>query len=395
MSYYVRSWFNPTTSDPWATLDGRLSAPVSTGNPIYNTITTPKQNLNFSTMLNRYSPVRPPWKVAGIDYQVGINNSALPLKDPANIATFVPGATFSNNQVTLPNSSSPITVDGFDFSLHNGTQLLLGTGTGLQTVQNCYFKDGSNLFNAIWDNGNIANAVLIQYCVFDGNAPAFLWNNPGLTAGNVSINGKSITILYSYFLNGSSEHIVTGGSVTAGTDFTCKYNVFSQSGYGGWAGAHGDIIQMYGGITGCNITNVTCSFNTTVIDDTNTNGDNGNVQAGAGWGMQGFSISSADNFGDNISGFRFQNNTFCGSANAAITNGLGAAWLINHSWFHGTIDASYNYVDYALVNGATLGWAIDYFPESQNGTGTPSINWNTGTNINLLNGASLQSRFGT
>jgi hypothetical protein len=373
-----------------STADGSANAPVSTGNPLYNTIKTPKQGLAFSTMLTRYT-ARPSWKVAGIDYPVGINASALPLKDPSSIALSVPGATFSGGQVQLPSSSSTIIVDGFDFSLHGGCQIVLGTGTGQQIIKNCYFKAGANLLNAIFDGGGTANSVLIEYNVFDGNAPNFEFLNPGQTAGYVCVNAKSYEQYYNYFLNAQAEHVVTGGSVTNGLLWKSSFNVYSQAGYGGYLGDHGDVVQMYGGIPGCKMAHVSISYDTVVIDDTNTAGDT----AKGGWGMQGFSISSADNYGLVTPAFEFTNNTICGTANSASFNCMGAAFLINSSWFTGTLTYQNNYVDYNVVQGPILGWAIDYFPESQNGPGGATVNWGTGTNINMLTGAALQSRYGT
>jgi hypothetical protein len=367
------------------TMDGSLNAPISTGNTLFNTITTPKQGLAFSSMLSRYA-ARPSWKVAGIDYPVGINASALPLKDPATIGTYVPGATFSSGQVHLPSSSSTIIVDGFDFSLYNGCQVLLGTGTGQQIIKNCYFKAGSNKYNAIWDNGNIAASVLIEYNVFDGNSPTFEYLNPGQTAGYVSINAKSYEQYYNYFLNAQSEHVVSGGSVTNGILWKSSFNVYSQAGYGGYLGDHGDVVQLYGGIPGCHMNDISISYDTVVIDDTNTSSGSG------GWGMQGFSINSANDYGLLTPTFEFQNNTICGAANAATK--MGSGWLVNSSWFTQSITATNNYVDYTTVQGSILGWAIDYYPESQNGPGGAIINWGTGTNINLLTGLPLQSRFG-
>lgn len=373
-----------------AVADGSANAPVSTGNPLYNTINTPKQGVAFSSMLARY-PVRPSWKVAGIDYPVGINKSAIPLKDPSTIGTFVQGATFSAGQVQLPNSSSVITVDGFDFSLHGGCQIVLGGGAGQQIIQNCYFKAGINKFNAIFDGGTTIQSVLLKYNVFDGNSPAFEFLNPGQTAGYVSVNARSYEQYYNYFLNAQAEHVVAGGSVTNGLLWKSSFNVYSQAGYGGYLGDHGDIVQMYGGIPGCKMANVSISYDTIVIDDTNTAGDT----AKGGWGCQGFSISSADNYGLVTPAFTFSNNTICGTANSASFNCLGAAVLINSSWFTATINYQSNYIDYAIVQGPILGWAIDYYPESQNGPKGAVVNWGTGTNINLLTGAPLQSRFGT
>ena len=94
--------------------DGFANAP--TGAPQYPT---------YFTNLNGISPypVRPPWKVAGVDYRVGIN-TGISLKDPATISSSI--ATVSGplgagqNANTLNIAADNVTLDGYDFTLNGG-----------------------------------------------------------------------------------------------------------------------------------------------------------------------------------------------------------------------------------------------------------------------------------
>jgi len=76
-----------------------------------------------------------PWNMPGVDYYVGIPSGTV-LRDPTNGANLPTGATFSGHTVKVTGCN--VTLDGFDFTLHGGTALVINvTGTGCTTtVQN-------------------------------------------------------------------------------------------------------------------------------------------------------------------------------------------------------------------------------------------------------------------
>src|SRR5208283_804125 len=90
------------------------------------------------TILEGYA-TRPPWNVAGVDYPVGVP-AGTSLKDPTT-AALPTGCSFSGSTVTC-SGSTPITLNGYDFSLRNGTTLHI-TASNI-TVKNSHFLVGTN-----------------------------------------------------------------------------------------------------------------------------------------------------------------------------------------------------------------------------------------------------------
>lgn len=159
--------------------DGFTTAPPGTAQ-YPNLLLT---NNSAQQTFGRTYVTRPPWKVAGVDYHVGIDRNLYPsnanLKDPwpgyptnaqsalhaslQNVGLTMNPATFL---IVLPDS---FTLDGFDFSLHNGLRLQPGNSC---TISNCYFKAGSNIYNTANLTGLLtsdAGVITITKCEFDGD----------------------------------------------------------------------------------------------------------------------------------------------------------------------------------------------------------------------------------
>src|SRR6266404_7826154 len=82
--------------------------------------------------------LRSPCKVAGVDYAVGPTST--PLKDPATIS--MAGISVAPSTRTVTISGNNITLDGYDFSLHGGYQMVVeGANT---TISNSNFMAGTN-----------------------------------------------------------------------------------------------------------------------------------------------------------------------------------------------------------------------------------------------------------
>lgn len=334
-------------------------------------------------MLNRYGSNRPPWKVAGTDYVVGINNSAVPLKD-ASSASLPANVTRSGTDWNLTGNA---TVDGYDFSVNNGMRIVTN-GFDL-TVRNCYFKQGSNQLPAMSSGGGSdSNNIDVRYCAFDSNSPTF-WSGLS-TTGFLALNANTaFTLMYCYFINGNGEHVVTGGAGVSNAVFTIKYNVFGPSGYGevpSGGSIHGDIIQTFGGGSGL-ISNFICDFNVIFTDDNNSS---------RLWSAQGFSLNSANTTCCPTTALSVSYNTVWGTANSySANNGASNAQIqgcpvINRSWYNNTITYNRNYIDSTQVNGSPngkAGWRIDYYPETTNGTGTPTFSITS--NIDMSDGTTL------
>ena len=150
--------------------DGCSGAPVG-GNvqyPNFFTSRAPQSGQTYAT--------RPPWNVAGVDYPVGIP-SATVLQDPST-ATLPSGCSYSSNIVTC-NGSGNLTINGYDFSLHNCIFLDIYGYTGTITIENSNFAMGSstacqsNFGLLTLESSTNGSSLIVQDNVFNDNAPTY------------------------------------------------------------------------------------------------------------------------------------------------------------------------------------------------------------------------------
>lgn len=284
-------------TNPWAVVDGSLTAPIG-GSFIQSNFFTYARQSGQSA----YS-TRPPWKVAGVDYAIGIPSTSLPLLDPLPSGVIASGLAIQGFSVAtngpetyITTSASNPVVDGYDFSLHNGVRCDFSpSATGVATVQNCNFKIGSNNVNTpgycISARGSVA--LIIQNCLIDGNGINFpsnlatgpIWSqatgavvlqyNAVLRASQSSLEldptNNNFTIQFCYFegINCNNQGHATIPSVQwVGTIpvYTYKFNVglLSSSMPGGVTAMHElDSASAVGPtkITTVNITNNTLIAN--------------------------------------------------------------------------------------------------------------------------------------
>lgn len=226
--------------------DGFIGAP--TGTP------------QFPTILNGYGGTgarnkgliggiqyQPPHNVPGVDYYVGPDASAFPLKDPMPGGVIAPAlssfcAVFDSGQ-TIRQSGDNHVIDGWDFSLHGGVRLII-QGNNC-TVQNCLFRTGTNTtFGSYLEALDIDN-LTVKNCEMDG-ANTQITNVPPLinlrTGGTLNVN-------YCYIHNAWT----IGVQVSADRNpplISFQFNVFNNIDFG-WApargGWHGDVIQAFSG----------------------------------------------------------------------------------------------------------------------------------------------------
>ncbi len=240
-----------STTGVWA--DGFAGAPVG-GNVQYSNFFTSRALQSGQTYATR-----PPWRVAGVDYPVGIP-SATVLKDPST-ATLPAGCSYSSNTVTC-NSTGSLTINGYDFSLHNCIYLDIYNYTGTITIENSNFAMGSStacqsqygLFDL--EPSTNGSSLIVQNNVFNDNAPTF----PTLTNyfdvwDTYRTSGTSL-YQYNAFLASIGRPIETA---SAG-NWTAQYNYFEGINYGN--ATHGEIEIM--GSTGTNV-NFTSEFNTSLM----------------------------------------------------------------------------------------------------------------------------------
>jgi hypothetical protein len=198
----------------------------------------------FPDLLNVYhSP--PPWNVAGVHYAVG-RPQGTTLKDPRS-GELPPGCRLSELNVLC---SGTILIDGYDFSLHGGTELIV-TG-GSVTIQNCLFVVGPNQgpLGRIVDVRDNTSATFLHN-EFDGAGIA-VKAQQGQTIS--ATNTGKITFKFNYFHHSGGDMIDFSGGPQVEI---VQYNLFKDIGL---KTAHSDTLQWCGSI----VTNSDISFNTIV-----------------------------------------------------------------------------------------------------------------------------------
>jgi hypothetical protein len=151
----------------------------------------------------------PVWNIAGFDYAVGIPTASLPLQD-VTTASLPSGATYNSGTHTVTVSGSNVTLNGLDFSQHNGT-ILVCAGSGM-TLENSLLATGTNMSDGVTISSTSA-------CV----SPTFIndeWNgnNVAVTAqvgqfANFTTNGGGTwTFRYDYLHSTGGDLIDFTGS---------------------------------------------------------------------------------------------------------------------------------------------------------------------------------------
>src|SRR5271157_4225717 len=117
------------------------------------------------TLLNGYA-VRPPWKVAGVDYAVGVPIGTA-LKDPTIAANLPTGVSVDTINHMIRVAASNVTLNGYDFGLAGGWGIYIEPGVNNTVIQNCNFLVGSNNqvpINAVRGAGSLT----VQYNTING-----------------------------------------------------------------------------------------------------------------------------------------------------------------------------------------------------------------------------------
>jgi hypothetical protein len=267
----------------------------------------------FPKTLKGYK-VLPPWNVAGVDFAVGISVD-VPLKDPTK-SLLPSGCSLRGTSLTC---SGTVTLDGYDFSLHEGTTLVLTKGN--ITVRNCLFVVGTNQgkLGKIIDVSGRTDAAFINN-EFDGaNIPV----TPQL-GQTISITSTGqITFRYNYFHNSGGDMIDFSGGPQVNI---VQYNLFKDIGL---KTAHSDTLQW----CGSKISNSDLSFNT--IDQTQ-----------AGLSGMGLLTVNSECAGAKMSNILVHNNTIISRARdnfaigANVTQDAGPATADHVAIFDNYLDPS-------------------------------------------------------
>jgi hypothetical protein len=219
----------------------------------------------YPAMLTGYAH-RPPWKVAGVDYHVGIPDGQ-PLTD---WHTLVSNAALGVNLTTgLIYINADAEIDNVDFSLGTGAALYNPSGGAKKIhLKGCNFNSpaGGQSGWPLLDQ-NQAD-VIIESTNFNGINAGGGWNSFLATNGN-------LTLLYDWFINSPSQ-IVQWNAAASGKTITAKYNLYDNMRLS--SGSHRNYLE-----TNANNVNILydVEYNTTYQD-----------WSDGGHGGQGFQIYS-------------------------------------------------------------------------------------------------------
>jgi hypothetical protein len=207
-----------------------------------------------------------PWNMPGVDYCVGVPSSVV-LKDPTVAANLPAGASYASPTVTV--TGCDVTLDGFDFTLHDTAVSVDVSGSACTTtIQDSKFSAHAGPLQPIANLLDLGpgGAFVLQRSEYDGRAAVGDPNGSGFQVNDpIQGNAKApkVTLLYNYFHDFDSKVIQLSGTSPAG-QFTEKYNLFLD--YGSCATppcAHGEAEYTYGAV-GTTLS-VTSEFNTYLV----------------------------------------------------------------------------------------------------------------------------------
>ena len=200
----------------------------------------------FAKILEGYA-IRPPWKVAGVDYYVGVPLQTA-LKAPASIS--MPGVAIDASTHVVTISGSNITLSGYDFSADGGWQVAVTNKASNVTISNSFFKVGSNRQNPVM--AEFAGSIRITSNTFDGGASSGNFTNSMIYSG-----AYSNLIQSNRFTNFADDAIDIAKSASS---VIIEYNLFDTMNRGEY---HTDCIQTYDTTgNGQNISGLIIRYNT-------------------------------------------------------------------------------------------------------------------------------------
>ncbi|MFL5253106.1 MAG: right-handed parallel beta-helix repeat-containing protein [Rhodopila sp.] len=285
---------------------------------------------------------RAPWKIAGVDYAVGVP-SGTSLANPSTIS--MSGVSVDAGSHTITISGSNVTLSGYDFGLNGGWGIYVAPGATNLTIKNSHFLVGANEIvpiSAAVGSGNLT--VLDNTFDGGGGTGSAVW-------AMINYNGSgTFTAKYNAFLNIPDDAIdFNSGTMTT----VVEYNLFENLGTS--PGSHPDAVQ-YVGVKGSNSIE---AFNTI-------------YQPNPG-GMQGIQLEAQN--GSTLTNTQLQNNTIVAKAGSSVKMSYSVAVIQDSgNTINGAV-VSNNYIDYSGAYGPF------YPPSGSNLTFGGNVNMSTGATI--------------
>jgi hypothetical protein len=215
--------------------DGLIGAPVGTP--------------QFAGLLNGYRS-RPPWKVAGVDYRVGVASSGVTMLNPSVQSNLPAGCTAdaASHVVTITGNNTKLgsATQGFAFPTDWHVEIA-STATGEVTVQNCTFNlTGASYVAINKPTSNQQCDLTVLNCEVNGNSATTSSFIDFASATQFS-GGGTFKARYCYFHNLQIDAFQVGGNTTAYVDI----QFCAVSGIGTCQGTNGtghpDMVQFIEG----------------------------------------------------------------------------------------------------------------------------------------------------
>lgn len=192
------------------------------------TLLAPAAVVQYPAMLASYA-TRPVWRVAGVDYAVGVPSSTV-LKNPASIA--IAGVTVNAVARQVIVTGNNVVLDGYDFSLNGGWSVRVIGADNTRIVNSLFIETASQTEVPITTDTAATN-LYVGYSTIDGGGAT-----PSPMEGAlIAMNGRGLVTEYCWLKNAPSNIFVFGGlGVGGGGSVTIRYNLVEDAGRAGGGG---------------------------------------------------------------------------------------------------------------------------------------------------------------
>lgn len=255
-------------------------------------------------LLNGYA-LRPVWKVAGVDFAVGLPSGTL-LKDPALIS--LAGVTVNVALHAVVITGNNVTLDGYDFSLNGGWTVQINGAANTRIVNSLFVETASQGQPPIVTDAAATN-LYVGYTTIDGGGTLASPSRGAL----IMMNGRGLIAEYCWLKNAPSNVFVFGDGSSGGGSATIRYNLIEDAGRK--TGGGGKYISIDSG----NYDHIQVTFNTSY----QTPGGTGTL----GWNMDAPSARSVE------AGYNTMITTAAGAAAYLLSSGPSAGAAVLHDNF--------------------------------------------------------------
>jgi hypothetical protein len=266
-----------------------ISSPVSSGGYVDGSANASAGVAQLPNLLTSYN-FRPPWKVAGVDYRVGVP-AGLALKAPDAPSALPKGASLDASARTINVFANNVTLDGFDLSKGAGYGIDINPGvSGTRITRNLIVTSSPTTPAAVVIEQGASNTY-VAYNTIDGGGLNCNWT----WGGSITNWGQGLTFEYNWVKNFPGTLLSSSGG-----SLVYKYNLLEN---GGWNKTlHLNYLQFGGGQN----VNPSVGFNTVLQQETIVGGE-------------GFQMYTQES-GGSLSGGQVYNNTMISATTALVNN---------------------------------------------------------------------------